>query len=65
MGWSLGLSEVSTQSKLICERAARVSCPYQIKTQLPLLSNEGAVGGLAPELINIDNVFANAGDGDF
>ena len=29
------------------------------------LGNKGAVGGLAPELINIDNVFANAGDGDF
>ena len=30
-----------------------------------LLSDEGAGGGLAPELINIDHVFANSGDGDF
>ena len=29
------------------------------------LCNKGAGGGLAPELINIDHVFANAGDGDF
>jgi len=30
-----------------------------------LLSNEGAGRGLAPELVNIDDVFANTGDGDF
>ena len=30
-----------------------------------LFCYKGAGGGLAPELINIDHVFANAGDWDF
>ena len=30
-----------------------------------LLRYERAGGGLAPELVNIDHVFANTSDGDF
>ena len=44
---------------------ATLSRPYPRQIELPLLGNKGAVGCLAPELINIDDVFANAGDGDF
>ena len=44
---------------------ATLSRPYPRQIELPLLGNKGAVGGLAPELINIDHVFANTGDGDF